>query len=368
MRAALAALVLVAATGTAGAYPQFQLSKDQTCTACHLEPSGGGMLNENGYAVADAMSQFGMPPEFMYGKIPLPDWLQLGGDFRDQQGFIRTPQDALIAFPMQADLYGVATYEGFSLHVTGGYRPPEYGNETATRIWSREHYLQWQQEPGGNEGLYVRVGRFMPVFGLRFAEHEMYTRRYGGVALYDETYGASVSYVTPKYEAHFTGFVKDPLIDAVNLNSGGAAYAEYRLDDHTQVGAEGMYTVSTDDKEARGGVTGKYWMPSIDTLLSGEVQFVNQQVKASAGAPNQIVANVVGDYFLGKAFMLEAALGYYNENIRIKQLDRDAIDGNFHWFTTSHLELVLNTRLEMFSFGKGGPTGGWALLQIHYRL
>ena len=54
----------------------------------------------------------------------------------------------------------------------------------------------------------MRVGRFMPVFGLRFAEHVMYTRQYGGTPLYGETYGLAVEYITPKYEAHLTGFIR----------------------------------------------------------------------------------------------------------------------------------------------------------------
>ena len=363
---ALVILAVLAAAGTASAYPQFQLSKDQTCTACHLSPSGGGLLSENGYAVADAMSMWGTNPEFMYGKLSLPDWLVLGGDARTQQGYIKTPQNALIAFPMQADVYAAAMYKGLSLHVTGGYRPPEYGNEGKTRIWSREHYVMWQSEAGGTEGIYIRLGRLMPVFGLRFAEHPLYTRQYGGTPLYGETYAAAVSYITPKYEAHLTGFIKDPLIDPVVHDNGVAGYAELRVNDHAQVGAEGMFTSSTDDKKLRGGLTGKYYISQADFLVSTELQFVNQRV-AQGGAPNQVVANLVGDYFRG-SFMFEAALGYYNENIRVKYLDRDGLDVNVHWFTTSHLEFVLNTRVQLIGFGNGGPTGGWALLQAHYRL
>jgi hypothetical protein len=359
-------LVMVGAVGTAHAYPQFQLSRDQTCTACHLDPAGSGLLSENGYAVAEQMSQFGTSPDFMYGKLKLPDWLVLGGDLRDMQGFSRTPQDVLVWFPMQLDVYAAATYKTLSLHVTAGYRPPQYGNEAKTYVWSREHYLQWQSEPG-NEGLYVRVGRFMPVFGLRFAEHPMYTRRFGGTPLYDETYGAALEYVTPRYEVHLTGFVRDPLIDPVNLDNGVAGYGELRLDDHTEIGAEGMYTASKDDKKTRGGIIGKRYIAAADLLLSGEVQFVNQRIDAG-GAPNQLVANVVGSYFFTHGFLFDLALGYFNENLRIKNLDRDAVDGNLHWFATSHLEVVLDTRLEMFAFGKGGPTGGWALVQFHYRL
>ena len=106
--------------------------RDQTCTSCHLSPSGGGLLNENGYQVAEQISQFDTNPQFFYDKLGLPDWLQLGGDARGQMGFIRSPQDTFDAFPMQLDVYAAATYKAFSLHVTVGYRPPEYGNEAAT--------------------------------------------------------------------------------------------------------------------------------------------------------------------------------------------------------------------------------------------
>ena len=40
------------------------------------------MLNENGGVFAENFSQFGTAPEFMYGKVPLPSWLALGGDLR----------------------------------------------------------------------------------------------------------------------------------------------------------------------------------------------------------------------------------------------------------------------------------------------
>ena len=49
--------LMVVATPRAAAYPQFQLSRDQTCTNCHVSPSGGGLLTENGYNVADVQNQ-----------------------------------------------------------------------------------------------------------------------------------------------------------------------------------------------------------------------------------------------------------------------------------------------------------------------
>jgi len=374
LRIAVVTGIALAASRPAAAYPQYQLSRDQTCTGCHLSPAGGVLLTENGYSVAETFSQLGTAPEFMYGKLPLPGWLALGGDLRGAAGYFRTPDTAVVAIPMQADVYAHATFGGFSLHVTVGGRPAQWITNNGTpgvldRLWSREHYVMWQQDPASREGLFVRAGRFMPVFGLRFAEHPDYTRRFGGLPLYADTYGAAAEYVTQAWEAHVTGFLEDPLIDPVVHDTGVAAYAELRPSSQLQVGGELMVTRADGHNRVRGGATAKLYLPSADTLVQAELQLAHQQVDGSSG-PNQIVGYVMGSKFLGSAFLLDVGLGHYDENIAIKGLDRDAIDVNLHWFLTSHAELVWQNRLEGLGVGQspGGPTGAWSLLHAHYRL
>ncbi|HEY4238499.1 MAG TPA: hypothetical protein VGM88_01745 [Kofleriaceae bacterium] len=372
MRAAVIALAVVGALASLGgralAYPQFQMSRDQTCTGCHISPSGGGLLNENGQNVAEQMSTWGTNPEVLNGVLPLPKWLSVGGDFRAAGGYDQTPEKTLSAFPMQAELYGDAKLPGgFSIHVTAGVRDPQEGNTAATILWSREHYVMWHSNPDGNDGFYVRAGRFMPIFGLRLAEHPDYTRRYGGTPLYGETYGVAAEYITPKWEAHVTGFIKDPLIDPVEHDNGVAALAELRLTEHVSIGGEGMVQVSDDDKKYRGGVLAKWHIPAADLLLQGEVQFVNQEIDAG-GAPNQIVGYLLASRPIGDAFLIDVGVGHYDENIRIADLDRDCVDVNIHWFMTSHIELMLTNRYEMIGWGDGGPSGGYSLLMAHYRL
>jgi hypothetical protein len=366
---------VVFASQRAHAYPQYQLSRDQTCTSCHVSPAGGGLLTENGYNVAEATSQFGTAPEFMYGKVPQPSWLELGGDFRGATGYVRTPDDVFALFPMQADLYVQLTYNAFSLHLTGGARPAQWilGNGTPgvfDRLWSREHYLMWQQNVGTGEGLFVRAGRFMPVFGLRFVEHPDYNRQYGGTPLYADTYAAAVEYVTPAWEAHVTGFIEDPLIDPVVHDNGAAVYAEVRLNPQTSVGAEVMVTSASSLTTVRGGATGKLHLPGPDVLLQAELQVVHQGVTGGTGAPNQLVGYLMASKPFGKALLLDVGLGHFDENIAIQGVDRDAIDVNLHWFVTSHFELVLQNRVEAIGLGQstGGPTGAWSLLHGHYRL
>ena len=364
--AALAALGAIA--GRAEAYPQFQLSRDQTCTGCHVSPAGGGLLNENGLTTAETISQWGTPAGFFYDKIPTPSWLTLGGDLRGATGYVQSPEKLLASFPMQIEAYGRAVLgSGLSLQVDVGARESQVGNEAATHVWSREHYLTWQQRPGETAGLYIRAGRFMPVFGLRLAEHLTYIRRWGGTPLYGETYGAAVEYIDPQFEVHATGFIKDPILATPEHSNGGAVLGELRLGPRLSLGAEGMYTQSVDDKKFRIGALAKLYLEQPELLLQFEGQFMNQLIEPR-GAPKQIIAYLLASRFLGSAFLLDLGLGFFHENVQITGLHREAIDLNFHWFSTSHIEAIFTGRFETLAFGSGGPNAGYALAQLHYRL
>ena len=287
-------------------------------------------------------------------------------------GYLQTP-DACSPRPDAVELYAAATFGAFSFHITAGSRPATVGNESATRVWAREHYVMWQQKPGEASGLFVRAGRFMPVFGLRLAEHPTYTRRFGGTPLYGDTYGLAVEYVTNRFEAHLTGFVKDPVLDTVEHSNGGALYSELRLDETLAVGLEGMFTDSDDDKKIRIGATAKKLLSGPEILLQAELQFVNQLIDSGVGgeplgAPKGLVGQVMASRMFGDGVLIDVAIGHYDPNLRIKNLDRDCIDLNIHWFTTSHVELVLNARYELIGLGSGGDPGAYAIAQLHYRL
>jgi hypothetical protein len=369
VRVAIAVVAtLVWLGGTAGAYPQFQMSRDQTCTGCHISPAGGGLLTENGLQTAEAISQWGTAPEFFYGKIPTPSWLALGGDLRGATGYVQAPEKLLASFPMQIEASGRAVFgAGVSLYADVGLRSSEIGKESTTFAWSREHYLMWQQKPGETVGLFVRAGRFMPVFGLRIAEHPVYTRKWGGTPLYAETYGLAVEYIHPRFEVHATGFIKDPILDTPEHADGGAAIAEYRVSERLSVGAEGMYTRSTDDQKIRAGMVAKLFLPGPETLLQFEGQFMNQLIQPR-GAPKQIIAYLMASKFVSPAYMIDLGLGFFDENIQITQLHREAVDLNVHWFATSHIEAIFTGRFETLAFGSAGPSAGYALAQLHYRL
>ena len=372
-RAILVIGVVLGWFGTdAHAYPQFQLIRDQMCTSCHLSPAGGNLLNENGLATAESISQFGHAPEFIYGKIKTPKWLTLGGDVRAAAGYLQTPTKSLVGIPMQIEGYGSAIFGSFSIHANVGARASTVGNEAATYVWAREHYLMWQSKPGEIEGAYVRLGRFMPVYGLRLAEHPTYVRRYGGTPLYADTYALHAAFVAQRFEAHVTGFIKDPLIDPVDHGSGAMLYSEFRPDEGTSIGLEGMYKRTADDTKFGGGLIGKKVLGG-KLLLQTELQFVSQVIAKSGlnkadGNPLQLIGYLLASYFPKDFLMIDVGLGHYDSNIRTRDLDRDCLDLNIHYFFDSHIELIFTNRYEMLSFGSGGPSGAYSLMQLHYRL
>lgn len=371
MKAALLTTLVLAATATAAhAYPQFQVSREQTCGACHLSPDGGGLLNEYGEMTAADDSRWGGDPRFLHGKVELPEWLFIGGDVRAAAG-ASNPGAGIepAGFPMQGEFHLAATKGSLSLFADLGVTIPKEDGSPLGVLMSREHYVLWKQHDTG-EGWFARAGRILPVYGLRFAEHTLYTRRFGGTPLFSEVYGVGLGWTSPDAEVHLSGFVHDRLRENVELGDGVAAYAEKRFGTKS-VGVEGRYTHAVMKSRFEGGVTAKYWLADQNLLLSAEVQGVHESLDAgSAGNVKRdaVVGNLVATWFPAHTYFVDVVLGHYDQDVKVPEVDRDAAEVNVHWFPHSHFELVLMTRLQMIQFGKGGPNSGYGLLQLHYRI
>jgi len=364
---ALAIAAAIASPRRAHAYPQYQLNTDKTCTGCHLSPDGGGILTENGTNVAEANAWHPGDGRFMYG-MPKPSWLELGGDVRGAAGYVNAGVANAAGYPMQIEAGASAHVgAGFSIHALGGLRRPSDGTSALHVLWSREHYVMWQQHPDDHEGLYIRVGRLMPTYGLRLAEHVVYTQRFGGFPLYGEAYAVAASYVTDAFEVHAAGFIHDPIASAEEHGDGGALYAETRLKDHAAIGVEGKYSSSVDAHRTYGGLTGKLYLPGPAILLLAEGEVIHETFLAANNRVTQVAGYVLGSHPFGGEFLLDVGVGHFTADTDVKGLYRECLDANLHWFQTAHIEWLLTTRYELLDLG-ASPSGAYVLAQIHYRL
>jgi hypothetical protein len=373
--AAVAVGALVLGPRGAAAYPQFIFDGAQTCVDCHVAPAGGGQLNEYGLMFAEDLSRGDGNEAFLHGTWTPPSWLSLSGDVRIAGGIAGRgdygPAVRPSVVPMQVEANAVVRLaRPLTFHATAGARG--FAEEEPLNSLSvREHYVMLRAAPDDGHGAYARIGRFMAPYGLRLAEHPAYTRRYAGTNLFAETYGASIGWISGFNELHVTGFMADRWLDeGVEPGDGGALYAEHRFGDRAAIGLSARYADARVEARAQLGMTGKLRLPGA-ALLQLQVDGIHQTLSAEDGTPyparDQLVAYLLASRRSGP-WMMALGLGHYDENLDIKDLDRDAIDFNLHWFVAAHMELALTTRAQTIGLGKGGPTSGYALLQFHYRL
>ncbi|MFN0249687.1 MAG: hypothetical protein ACKV2T_22590 [Kofleriaceae bacterium] len=363
------ATIVVAISERADAYPQFQLSLGaDRCTACHLSPAGGGLINAYGRDEAGGTVSAGGDGRFAHGVWEPPEWLALGADLRFASAFKAQGGDReLLAFPMQADVYVRAGGEALSFALTvglrGGARDPQ--PRLVERIASREHYLMYQRENGS----YLRAGRFFPVFGIRSQDHTAFVRRYLGFHTLEEPYGIGAGWFADSWEAHVSAYVPRPIefLGAGLRASGATVYAEKRLfEDTAAIAGQARVAKSDTDVIATTGVVGKRWFPEAEIMLLGEIDLQRQQFASSIGPTRyQLAAYGGASTFVARGWMVGTALHWWQPDLRARSA-RTAFQLDLQYFPRAHVELHLLARAG--GAGDLDDPGLLTLLQLHYYL
>jgi hypothetical protein len=207
LRVGLAVGLIGALASVASAEPRF-LSKQYTrCTTCHVSPTGGGLLSAYGRSLSHReLSTTGAPMPSHGETDPKPGeesflWgalgdalgpLQLGIEMRPSYlhySFLDVSQDRNLL--MNADVHASVRAKDWLFYGQVGRELEQDGHT----LDSSEYWAGYQPL----EGLGFRAGRFLPAYGVRFADHTMYNRTYLGLAQYDQLYGVEVSHTRGRY-------------------------------------------------------------------------------------------------------------------------------------------------------------------------
>jgi hypothetical protein len=161
------------------AKPEFAARYQTSCWSCHTNPYGGGVRTEEGLGFERTLS-LTATQNWLNKKFPGYDFnpivnknLQLGADGwlmffgeqvegPDSQGKQKTKWQSSYLF-MEGNVYADARLLPI-LHLVAGYDVANNATETFGQI------------DGLPAGLYFKVGRFIPPFGLRFDDHTVFTR------------------------------------------------------------------------------------------------------------------------------------------------------------------------------------------------
>jgi len=204
-------LLVIGLASTAEAEPTFLAKQYTRCTACHYSPTGGGLLTPYGRLLShrelstsggasgpapDATDDRHGEPAFLFGALGnVLGPVHLGLELRPAHlniGFPGGHQD--IDFLMNADLVGALQKNGWTAYTSIGREPPNSAvrngrTQPTAAFISYEHWISYQTD----KGVSFRVGRFMPAYGVAFADHTAYTRIGLDLDRNDQVYGLEVS-------------------------------------------------------------------------------------------------------------------------------------------------------------------------------
>lgn len=192
------------ALGTTGALaePMYLAKQYARCSTCHYSPTGGGLLTPYGRSLShQELSTTGRNPlqgdagttaltgeeAFLYGM--LKDTLgpvQLGVDLRPSRlEFSVNDFHDHRNLLMTLDALGAYRFGDWTLYGEIGREP----QATGAKVGSYEYWVGHQSE----KGFGFRVGRFLPAYGIRFADHTAFNRSNLGFDKYDQVFGVEVS-------------------------------------------------------------------------------------------------------------------------------------------------------------------------------
>jgi hypothetical protein len=312
MRTTCFLLATMALATTAWAEPTFLAKQYTRCTACHYSPTGGGLLTPYGRLLSqrelsttagtatapasDAQDDPHGEQAFLYGA--LGDALgpvHLGLEMRPSHlriGFPGGHQD--MGLLMNLDLIGAVQKNGWTAYGTVGREPPNAAVRNGrtlpdTAFISYEHWISYQT----SKGLAIRAGRFLPAYGVRFADHTTYTRRYLDLDRNDQVYGVEVSDTIGSSLVQLMvspGKAEAILHDHRQRGFSTAGRWQLDLTPRATIIGSGFYRHSTDVDPPSGSVGGAFgFAPTSHVSIWTEAD-ANLQTKA-AGGHSWVVVN-----------------------------------------------------------------------------
>lgn len=213
VRAAVAAAILFV-PAAAEALPRFAARTGAECTLCHVSPSGGGVRNRYGSHIYQRTmlpivwdrEEDDEESTISSFSGQLTDGLHLGADLRLSYLFARPPVTSSF-FLMQADLYTAAN---FSPHVAAVFDVGVYSGFEAWLL------IRAAAEPS-TFNLYLKAGHFLPAFGIRDVNHDLYTRAGIGLGATDRDTGLEATAFAGPFSlsvALVNGTIDDAIFDS----------------------------------------------------------------------------------------------------------------------------------------------------------
>lgn len=375
----ISALVLLFSQ-TLLAFPEMIKHGYVNCTACHVSPSGGGVLNPYGRNLsAELISTWSNKGEegFLHGAVDtssVDEWLAIGGDYRGVQ--VHTDYTAKSTGINKVD----GRYINMQIGLEMGVIQPKWavvGFLGQYNFDDPTHYNQVQAEVSRLYGLYkptdeltFKVGRFQPNFGINLPDHNLSTRTRlelgaisyrGGKLSIEDKNTAEVFWLGEEYNFSFAGYrIRSEL---TNENDKGFTYTGSKVfAERFKVGIQGLREKSDTREKTIYGLTGHLgWNEKWSTLA--EVDTVKTKPNGAAETTGIAAVQRTG-YEAFKGFQVLLLNDYYQANKDNGGTKNYRYGPGIIWYPRPHFDFQFFYTKEQRSSLK--EEGDYAWLMTHY--
>lgn len=339
-----------------------------SCLACHVSPSGGGLLNDYGRSLSnELMSTWSWKgsEDPLFGAVKNTDNLKFGGDARAIQTYFENSQ------VKQGKLFGMQRNVELGLNLgqfwfvgTAGTQGGPEGTPNDGQFLSERHYVLWSL----SDELKLRAGKFRLQFGINDPTHTRLTKAPLGFGSNSESYILEFSKFSETNEffasADF-GRVDIPP-NKVAEKSLSFGYSKYISETSKLTG-----NLLTGDSDTRSrnlvGVNGVF-VPIKKTFLIFEIDGQQSTIKGSSQSPKNLAAtSVIFGLEAYQGVLPYAVVEYLHSDLNDDLTEQSAVGAGLQWLPIPHFEFQAEYKKQSNkSLAAPSSDAGW--LMVHFYL
>lgn len=341
------------------------------CMACHVAPSGGGLLTDYGRSLSkELMSTWGWAgaEEPLFGAVKNKEWLKVGGDVRSLQTYFENDQVKQgQQFIMQKNIeLGLRLGKTWLVGTLGSQEGPK-GTPGKERFLSERHYLLWET----SEDTRVRVGKFRLNFGLNDPNHTRVTKGPLGFGSNSETYNLEFFKMADNYELVLsTGLGRlDIPRDSFSERSLSASYSQYV----GTMAKTGVSALIGESAQKRRSVIAAFGVLPFteDGVIKFEMDFQKSTLNTHgpdmpSESQSLFAGYLSGGYRWVKGFMPYLFVEYLHTDLSERTTKQQSPGVGLQWLPVPHLELQAEYKRQSREITPGNIDHvGWLLFHFY---
>ncbi|MBL7670074.1 MAG: hypothetical protein JNM39_06280 [Bdellovibrionaceae bacterium] len=338
-----------------------------SCLACHVSPSGGGLLNDYGRSLSNELMStwtWEGSEDPLFGAIKNTENLKFGGDARAIQTYFENSQ------LRQGKLFGMQRNVELGLNVgqfwfvgTAGTQGGPEGTPNDGQFLSERHYVLWSM----SDEIKLRAGKFRLQFGINDPTHTRLTKAPLGFGSNSESYILEFSKFSEADEFFVSadfGRVDLPP-NRVAEKSVSLGYSKY-ISENAKV--TGNLLAGESDSRTRYliGMNGVL-APIKKTFLIFELDGQQSSIKGSSqSAKNLVASSVIFGIEASKGVLPYGVGEYLHSDLNDDSTEQSALGAGLKWFPIPHIEFQAEYKKQTNkSLAASNSDAGWVMFHFY---